>query len=84
MDVEKCERVSLPFQFFRHCETFFRNFFSPKGPPSIFDVLQQWMLKMRKGPPFSAPGARASEHLRASSIVWIFREFDTLFVSLIL
>ena len=29
MDVEKSQRVP-PFQFFRHCETFFQNFFSPK------------------------------------------------------
>ena len=34
---------------------------------------------MRKGPPFNASGP-----WRASSVVWVFRELDTLFVSLTL
>ena len=48
MDVEKPQRV--PFSVFsRHCETFFQKKISPKAPLSIFDVLQQWMLKHTKG-----------------------------------
>ena len=48
-DVEKSQC------FFRHCETFFGKHFPTKGPPEILDVLQQWMLKIPKGPPFDAP-----------------------------
>ena len=51
------------FSFFRHCETFFENFF--KGSPfNFFDVLQQKCYKIPKVPPFSAP---------IRSNVWIFR-----------
>ena len=75
-----------PLQFFWHYETFFRKIvFSPKGPLSIFDILHQWMLKNPKGPPFSAPEARASGHLARqfgrlgfSGVWYSFREFDTL------
>ena len=60
MDVEKSQRVPS-FSFFG-IETF-RNFFPPKRPLRFFfDVLQQWMLKIRNDPPFSAR-ARASGHL---------------------
>ena len=38
---------------------------------------------MQTRPPFSAPGDRASGPLRASSVVWVFREFHALFVKLI-
>ena len=38
-----------PFDFFRHCATFF-TFFPPKGPPSIFwSFATEWMLKNPKG-----------------------------------
>ena len=56
--------------FSRLGETFF-NKNSAKGFSfNFFYVLQQWMLKNAKG--------------RVSSVVWVFREIDTLFVSLIL
>ena len=43
------------FQFFRHCATFFSNFFVAKGSPfKFFDILQQTEVsKSRKGPPFN-------------------------------
>ena len=51
---------SPPFQFFRHCETFFsdfffRNFFSSKGPPCIFLMFCDKMDvgKSQRVPPFS-------------------------------
>ena len=56
-----------PFSFFGIVRLF-EKIFSPNFfHVQFFDVLQQWMLKMRKDPSFSA-----------SSVVWIFREFDTL------
>ena len=51
---------------------------NPKGSLlQFFDVLQQWMLNA-KGSPFNALGARTS----TSSVVWVFRQFVTLFVGL--
>ena len=51
---------SPPFNFFRHCETFFfgiffRNFFSSKGPPCIFLMFCDRMDvgKSQRVPPFS-------------------------------
>ena len=43
-----------PFNFFRHCETFFRIFF-PKGPPCIFLMFCDRMNvgKSQRVPPFS-------------------------------
>ena len=42
----------VPFQFFGIVRLFLEKKFPPKGGPlSIFDVLQHWMLKIRKGPP---------------------------------
>ena len=35
MDVKKPQRIH-PVSIFGHCGTFFRIFFAPKGPPSIF------------------------------------------------
>ena len=51
----------------------------PKGPPvQFFDVLQQWMLRNAKGSLFQgARGPALAGTWRASSIVWVFREFDT-------
>ena len=45
-----------PFDFFRHCETFFRKKkFSPKGPPCIFLMFCDRMdvKKSQRVPPFS-------------------------------
>ena len=39
-----------PVQFSRHCEIFFERKFSQRVPLQFFDVLKQWMLKIRKGP----------------------------------
>ena len=53
-----------PFQFFRHYEIFFLKtfLFHQRAPLQFFDVLQQWMLKNAKGPPFSAPKAANSSN----------------------
>ena len=48
---------------------FFREKNRQRVPLQFFDVSQQWMFKKSEKVP--------------SSVVWIFREFDTLFVSLI-
>ena len=43
-----------PFNFFRHCPTFFRKKNSQSVPPSIFSMFCDiWMLENPKGPPFS-------------------------------
>ena len=55
MDLGKSQR-GPPLSFLA-LRDFFRKK-SLKGPPSIFDVLQQRMLKNPKGSPFSAPGVR--------------------------
>ena len=40
-----------PFQFFRHCETFFQISFSPKRPPSNFDdFATEWMKNLKVSP----------------------------------
>ena len=42
------------FNFVRHCETFFRNFFPQMVPPAFFLCFAtEWMLKNPKGSPFS-------------------------------
>ena len=46
MDVEKCQRA--PFQFFRHCETFFQIFFHKRVPiHQYFDILKSVLLFLR-------------------------------------
>ena len=61
-----------PLSVFSALWDFFGKFFSPIFfTLHFFDVLQQWILKNAKGSPW-----------RASSVVWVCREFDTLFVSL--
>ena len=49
------ETKGSPSNFFRHCETFLRKFFSPKGPPSIFLLICDRMDvgKSQRVPPFS-------------------------------
>ena len=55
---------------------FLPEFFFTKGTPfKFFDVLQQWKLKNAIGSPLLALAGT----WRASSVVWVFREFDTLF-----
>ena len=80
MDVEKSQRAP-PFSFFRHCETFFGNFFHR----SIFWCFATMDVKKCERIPFLArQGPALAGTWRAISVVWVFREFDTLFVSLIL
>ena len=53
MDVEKPQRV--PLSVFRHCETFFLNFFISKGFPLQFlwCFTTDWVFKNPKGSPLS-------------------------------
>ena len=45
---------SPPFNFFRHCETFFRKFFPQKVPLLFFCCFaSEWTLESPKWPPFS-------------------------------
>ena len=79
MDVEKSQRA--PFQFFRHCETFFRItfFFHQKAPLQFFDVLQQWMKNIAKGSPIRSPKFSGTVEENTLKSFCYFREyFDTL------
>ena len=59
-----------PFQFFWHCETFFRKTIFPFSFLMFCDRMDVKKCKRLSW--------------LASSVVWVFREFDTFFVSLIL
>ena len=80
------EAEGLPLSFFLTLSDFFsEKFSSQRALLQFFDVLQYWMFKNPKGYPLSARQGPAPEGTwRASSVVWVFHEFDTLFVSLIL
>ena len=54
-NIQYWTRPKGPFQFFRHCVTFFEFFFS-KGSPFIFfwSFATEWMLKNPKGSSLSA------------------------------
>ena len=72
MDVEKLQRV--PLSVFRHCETFRKFVFSPKGPPS---TATKMLTISEVSPRFSVPGACASGPRRATrSIFFGFSIFE--------
>ena len=77
--VEKSQRV--PFQFFRHCETFFEKVFFHQifFTVQFFVVLQQLMLEMKRIPLLARQGPALAGTRRVSSVVRVFCEFDTRF-----
>ena len=83
MDVENFQRV--PLSVFSALRDFFSETFFPKRSPSKFSCFatmdfekcERVHLLARQEPALSGTW-------RASSVVWVFREIDTRFVSLIL